>query len=150
MTHHRIAVGLDGSTAAHRALAWAADEAQRRGASLLVVTAWPGESRAVARAGGTLPTERRRLQRMQRHAIASATAALAGGPPVLRELVFGEPVTALCHAASRADLLVLGTDGRPPAESVGAAVTRRLNAHGHGAAVKLVPAPAWPAHPGAA
>jgi nucleotide-binding universal stress UspA family protein len=41
---YRIVVGFDGSEGAQRALAWAADEARRRGGKLDIVRAWtPGE-----------------------------------------------------------------------------------------------------------
>lgn len=43
-TDRRIVVGFDGSEGSHRALDWAAKEAEFRGASLTVVQAWtPGE-----------------------------------------------------------------------------------------------------------
>ena len=125
MAEQRIAVGLDGTSAARQALAWAAAEARRRGATLRVITAWPDESRAAARAGGALPAERARLGRMQGDFLASATAWTGLPPAVTQELVLGDPVAALCHAAGRADLLVLGGDPADPA-SIGAAVFRRL------------------------
>ena len=36
----RIVVGVDGSTNSHKALAWAAEEAKLRGATLLLVHSW--------------------------------------------------------------------------------------------------------------
>jgi hypothetical protein len=127
---NRIAVGLDGSPAARAALAWAAREAVERHSSLLVVTAWTAQERALARERGDLREQRRRLQRMQRYCVAEALADLPGPAPTLvaRELVLADPVTALAHAAGIADTLVVGerADGSPAAVSTAALLARRL------------------------
>lgn len=131
MTRARIAVGLDGSAAARNALAWAVREATRRRAAVLVVTAWPNADRAAARESGTLVAGRLRLSDMQRDAIATATAGIDPPPPIAREVIFADPVLALCHAATFADLLVLGGDetiDRSP-WSIAAHVGHRTGAH---------------------
>ncbi|MDG4830926.1 universal stress protein [Solwaraspora sp. WMMD1047] len=125
----RIAVGFDGSPAARAALAWALREADRRQSRVLVVTAWPTADRATARRRDDLVTARLRLQRRQRDAVAAAGAGLVPIPPVATEVVLADPVTALCHAADFADLVVVGGGG--PATDTGAvrtgdALTARL------------------------
>jgi nucleotide-binding universal stress UspA family protein len=125
----RIAVGFDGSPAARAALAWALREAGRRQSRVLVVTAWPTADRATARHRDGLVAARRRLQRRQRDAVATAGAGLVPIPPVATEVVLADPVTALCHAADFADLVVVGGGG--PAVDAGAvrtgdALTARL------------------------
>src|SRR5689334_10009529 len=40
LDHRTIVVGVDGSECGRAALAWAADEARRRGAELVVLAAW--------------------------------------------------------------------------------------------------------------
>jgi hypothetical protein len=110
MTHHRIAVALDESAPALAALAWAVREAACRNATVLVITAWPAAQRRAARDGGTLVAARIRLCDMQRDAILAATVGLDPIPTIAREVILAEPVTALRHAATRADLIVVGGD----------------------------------------
>ncbi|MDR7273911.1 universal stress protein [Catenuloplanes atrovinosus] len=110
----RIAIGYDGTPESAAALRWAARTAARRQGSLRVVTAWPARDRDVARAAGTLPDERRRLQRAQAEAIDDAVRGLPARPPVVRELMLGEPEVALAHAAENAALLVLSAGQRVP------------------------------------
>lgn len=150
MTRARIAVGLDGSAAARNALAWAVREAVRRHAAVLVVTAWPAADRAAARERGTLVAGRRRLSGMQRDAIATATAGIDPAPPIAREIIFADPVLALCHAAAVADLLVLGGDetvDRSP-WSIAANVGQRSGAgHRAGACVPIILVPEFGTRP---
>jgi nucleotide-binding universal stress UspA family protein len=128
MVYRRIAVGLDGSARARHALAWAVRESRRRGARLLVVTAWPEESRRRARMAGRLHVERLRLQRMQVECIASATRGMRQQPLIGRELILADPVTALCHAAAWSDLVVVGGGrvGDDPDGSIAGRVAARL------------------------
>jgi nucleotide-binding universal stress UspA family protein len=131
MAHHRIVVGLDRSAPARDALAWAVREASRRHASVLVITAWPDADRVGPRENDQLVGARVRLQRMQREAIDAATEGLERRPIVVRELVIADPVTALSHAATPADLVVIGSD-KPSglgARSIAAAVAGRLARH---------------------
>nr|MDT0660371.1 universal stress protein [Micromonospora sp. DSM 115978] len=143
----RIAVGFDGSPAARAALDWTVREAARLGARVLLVTAWPADDRAAARRSGRLVAARQRLQRDQREAVAAATAGLDPVPMVLRQLVLGDPVTALSHAAAFADLVVLGDSGPCPAHGArprtATALTARL-ANRAGAPVPVLTAPPVP------
>jgi nucleotide-binding universal stress UspA family protein len=138
---NRIAVGLDGSPAARRALAWAGREALRTGSVLLVVTAWTAQARAGARERGELPADRIRLQRMQLDCLAEALDGLPEPPAVARELVLADPITAMCHAAGYADMLVLGVRGEEdrPTPTAGL-VARRLARRGDIVPVVAIPA----------
>jgi hypothetical protein len=84
MAHDRIVIGLDRSVSGHHTLTWAAREAARRHATLLVVAAWPAVDRISARDNGELVHHRVRLNQMQRDAVAAATAGLACAPQVVR------------------------------------------------------------------
>ncbi|MDG4787259.1 universal stress protein [Micromonospora sp. WMMD1102] len=121
---YRIVVGLDGSAGARTALGWAVREAARRSGTVLVVTAWPDPAREVARRRGTLPADRLALVAMQRARIAAATAVPRRPPQVLRMLVLADPVSALCHAAATADLVVVGAG--PPGLQRRTGVAARL------------------------
>jgi hypothetical protein len=134
---NRIAVGLDHTPAAHCALTWAVREAIARRATLLVITAWTGEARAAARERGDLVAERRRLQGMQRAGFRRAMTGIAmtgiaGTPPLVAwEIVLADAVTALSHAATFADTLVVGAHhvgGRTA--STADLLARRLAKHG--------------------
>ncbi len=126
MVRQQIAVGLDGSLASRHALRWAVREAVRRGADVLVVTAVPSI------VDGPVPDRLVAAYRMQRVAIVAARAAVPGTDDLLvgRQVLVGDPVTALCHAAAAADLLVLGSDESSglPDTSIPGRVARRLAA----------------------
>jgi len=104
-----IAVGV-GGTGGMAAFAWAADEAARDGARLLLLQVSVSCS-PLARLAGAPPVER-----LERAAPMLARAvATAGHPDVGRQIlrvVAGEPGPALAAAASAADLLVIGSGGR--------------------------------------
>lgn len=103
-----VAVGVDGSPGATRALEWAAAEADRAGARLTVVEAWAptgftdnalvGEG--PAHAG---PHAARRA--------AERASALHPRLEVAEAVADAAPVPALVQAADRADLLVVGSRG---------------------------------------
>jgi len=95
-----IAVGVGGA-GGMAAFAWAAEEAARDGARLLLVRVSPPCSPARARLDQAAPM------------FARAVAA-AGHPGVERQvirMVAGEPGPALAAAAAQADLLVIGSGG---------------------------------------
>lgn len=127
MRHNRIAVGYDGSPAARYALAWAVREAMGRDAIVLLVTAWPATAHT-SHDPATLVAHRLRLHGMQRRGVAEAVAGLDRPPVVAREIILADPVTALVHAASFADIVVIGGDAtealRPG--SVAAVLAERL------------------------
>ncbi len=149
---NRIVVGLDGSAPARHALEWAVREAVRRGATVLVVTAWAGGARASHDEArhAELVAQHVRLAAMQREAIAQALAgAPAGCHPVIgREIILAEPVTALAHAGRYADLLVLGSDASHglAETSVAGRVARRF-ARRHGGPCPLVVIPSARSEP---
>lgn len=109
-----IVVGVDGSEAAQRAIAFAAEEASLRGTELIAVYAWmppltPGleylwsEELVVAQRAAA------------EEAIAIGTAGLAERYPdlaVRREIVQSPPVAALLEHAKTAELAVVGSRGR--------------------------------------
>ena len=107
----RIAVGIDGSHQSTAALNWAADDARRRGARLVVVHAWEYPYRVSAEAAerGT--------------ALAQADAAIvleryvdsvrpSGSGPVTGQLAEGPATHVLLGVAKTVDLLVVGSRGR--------------------------------------
>jgi nucleotide-binding universal stress UspA family protein len=110
MAHNRIVVGLDGSPSSQRALDWAVSEADRRGATILVVTACPPPPGPARDASAELMAMLLNAARTQRRGISEARAAVHPHRPVVigREVIVAEPVTALCHAGAIADLIVIG------------------------------------------
>jgi nucleotide-binding universal stress UspA family protein len=109
----RIVVGVDGSSGAGAAVAWAAEEAARRNAVLAVLSAWPihPSSRWLTReAADDLDAEARRAA--QRAADLAAEVA----PGLSLELVVRETgaAAALIEASEEVDLLVLGSRGMGP------------------------------------
>lgn len=133
----RIVVGIDGSPESVAALSWAADEALRRDAELVVVHAYrpPAEyASATLTAGYTLDpgavhvaaAEEQRV-RQQRYEAARGHAAglladcLRAADVPLDHLEIStqavpdeRPARVLANAARRADLLVVGTRGLGP------------------------------------
>jgi nucleotide-binding universal stress UspA family protein len=112
-----VVVGFDGSDAAHRALRWAVDEADRRRATLRVVHAWTAPAASwpyMANLGhlGT-PDAERGAERVRAEAADAVVRHRGGdGPDVVYQSVEGRPAAILLDAARRADLLVVGTRGR--------------------------------------
>lgn len=110
----RIVVGLDGSRAARRALAWAVGQARLLGATVEIVTACPYPD-TVGPPGAEFPIEpmteveqrwREKQQEISREVIAD-------GSDVERTSVVesGHAAELLLDRAHRADLLVVGTRG---------------------------------------
>jgi nucleotide-binding universal stress UspA family protein len=109
----RIIVGIDESTAARQALAWAVAEARSRGAVLEAVHAWRAPDM------GTDPLERALADPAALAAEAGREARLVVDAadtaglmvPVQVTVVHGDPIGALLDAARGADLLVVGASG---------------------------------------
>ncbi|WP_416485440.1 universal stress protein [Streptomyces sp. CL12] len=104
-----IAVGVDGSPQSVAAAHWAAQEAVRRGAELVVVHAWVTQVRSAPLATRD-STERGWAERVLREAVDSVRAAhptLA----VTGRLIAESPVPALLSVAAETDTLVVGTLG---------------------------------------
>lgn len=109
-----IVVGVDGSEAAGRAIAYAAEEASRREVPLTAVYAWmPPLTPGLEYLWSEELVESQRTAAEE--AIAIGTAGLAQRYPDLvlrREIVQSPPVVALVQAAEGAELLVVGNRGR--------------------------------------
>lgn len=112
-----IAVGMDGSEHARRALRWAIDEARFRGAALRVVTAWHVPLVVQERGSGSAPPAMVSLEDLVRDAAegvgSSAVdevrdAGVEALEPVIRE---GQAADVLVDVSTGADLLVIGSRG---------------------------------------
>ena len=108
----RIVVGVDGSPASDKALAWAVEQAARTGAKLEAVQAWEvptmyGTGMMVLPGGEEFDNAAR--QSLE----ASVGRALGGRTDVQVEphTVAGHPAKALIDMAEGADLLVVGSRG---------------------------------------
>lgn len=119
----RIVVGLDGSPGGRAALAFALQEAARRGATAEVVTAFDTAETLAALCGTTVTSVGRTTAELRAAVQDEATAVVAevgteltgsvdGLPPVTVTAVGGHVVRALLRAAQDADLLVVGSRGR--------------------------------------
>lgn len=111
----RIVVGVDGSDASKAALAWAADEAELRGADLLALLAWmpmvavPGPWPAMVPA--RVPEE---VEQSANATLAAVVDEVLGEEPkvhVVERVVHGAAAPALVEAAGYAELLVVGSRG---------------------------------------
>jgi len=109
-----ILVGVSGSRASARALQWAADEARRRSARLVVVRAWL-PAQAAFYAGQTEHDADHARQRATRE-LASALRATFGEklpPGVQAEVTEGMAERVLVERSAGADMLVLGSTSAP-------------------------------------
>ncbi|MDH6521416.1 nucleotide-binding universal stress UspA family protein [Streptomyces sp. SAI-208] len=113
----RVVVGVDGSLIAVRALDWAAEEAERRGAALHIVYAVPDRDEAEP----VLASAEARMR--DHHPRLTVTTASAQG----------SAVRALARESEGADLTVVGTRGLGRfTGAVFGSVSLRLAAHTHG------------------
>lgn len=106
-----VVVGVDLSASAERALAFAADRAAARGATLRVIRTWPPVPGlwmdSVLASNQVTDAERRELDEL--------VAKVHADKPDLKmvaEAVVGHPAAVLTQAAAGAQLLVTGTRGR--------------------------------------
>jgi nucleotide-binding universal stress UspA family protein len=133
MRYPQIVVGVDGSRTAESALAWAADEARLRGASLLIVHALDsGDSALIARIGeaGLRAADHTGARVLAQHA--AAASIRQPGVPVSTMLSHAGPADALLDLSGTVDLVVVGTHGRSSfTESILGSVSHRLAAHAH-------------------
>ncbi|WP_101786644.1 universal stress protein [Nonomuraea indica] len=112
MEDRRIVVGADGTPSSADALLWAAGEAQRAGARLVVLHAWdaPGEQAPYAPPAWHDDAPYRHARAIA--VLDQAVKLIRDARPGLRveqRLVAGRPEVALARAARRAALLVLGS-----------------------------------------
>jgi nucleotide-binding universal stress UspA family protein len=110
----KIVVGVDGSPGSRAALHWAHDEAQLRGADLVVVTVWQFPVMTSLPAFGAMPppenlgsdAEGALLQTLSEEGIAASHDV-----PVTTVVAEGAAAPALLDASADADLLVVGSRG---------------------------------------
>lgn len=105
-----VVVGIDGSAAASRAMEWAADEAQRRGAPLVVVHAGGVEQRSALTLGTAAMVEAE-VYGYGTTLLEDAVATLVyrnPSLPVSTRLVAERPAKALIDESETAGLLVVG------------------------------------------
>ena len=128
----RIVVGFDGSPSSLDALSWAAQQAERTGASLDIVMCWQWPSSS----GWAMPVPEGfdpedDVRRMLDTALASLRASHSG-IAVEGRIVQGHPSPILVEASEGADLLVVGSRGH--GEFVGmviGSVSEYCAAHAH-------------------
>lgn len=118
MSRSIIVVGVDDTASSRRALAWAAQEALRRNATLRVITAWTWDAVEGAPLAAVDPqTMMDCAEQIQQEALEEVLGPLLDGPAVDREVVQSTAVDALIEASREADLVVVGTHGRGPVRS---------------------------------
>lgn len=108
---NRIVVGTDGSEHAQRAVEWAAQEADRRGSTLVVAHVWRHEH------GFTIEGVDLRDSGLHDEAASLLSEAVAAARQVASvevqgELIEGSEVDSLLELSESADLLVIGASGR--------------------------------------
>jgi nucleotide-binding universal stress UspA family protein len=109
----KVVVGVDGSTEADQALAWAYEEARLRGASLHVVHAWIYPY-VGPRPGGKEPYEdmRAEAERTLSAVVERVVGSLPPGVSVESHLVEGSPAGELLREGKDALMIVVGSRGR--------------------------------------
>jgi nucleotide-binding universal stress UspA family protein len=113
-----VVVGVDETDSSRRALAWAAQEAVRRGATLQVVTAWTWDAVEGAPLVAVEPKALMEIaEQTQTTAVEAVLAPMPVRPVVAREVVRATAAQALVEASRHADLVVVGTHGRGPVRS---------------------------------
>jgi len=108
----RIAVGVDGSPESHEALSWAADEAHRAGAELVLVHGWQYPYDGAAAVDPALQHRIRCDAEQVVAPLARQVRQLAPGTPCSSRLVNDAPAAALVDASRDVDLVVVGARGR--------------------------------------
>ncbi|GAA0450654.1 hypothetical protein Ade02nite_59870 [Paractinoplanes deccanensis] len=109
-----VVVGVDGSPASRKALAWAAAEAADHGADLVVVNVW--EHTLLPPAGSVSVSERyvpEPTQRTSDDLVQVIKEELGDEPPILvrPHVKQGRPAKVLIDESAGADLLVVGHRG---------------------------------------
>ena len=111
-----IVVGVDGSHISDRALAFAADEADRTNEPLIAVHSWDGVAMVGGEYGYGAPViaadDLSRAESEMLEAALDPAIAAHPGLEVVRSVVAGDPVHDLTEAASAASMLVVGSHGR--------------------------------------
>lgn len=115
----RIVVGVDGSQDSRQALAWAAEEAQLRSATLETVCAYhvPAGWYGLGDGSSTILTVPVAIDELEAHAndvLETTLREVLGADPqveIKRTVVMGQPADVLIEASSSADVLVVGSRG---------------------------------------
>ncbi len=129
--HHRVVVGVDGSTESREALSAAFEAASARGSSLSVLHAWrlPDQYDAVVGA----PVLREEWQSECEVVLAEVLAGWRGAYPDVTvdvDLCYDRPTTALVEASAKADLVLVGRHGSGRTLPLGS-IARALVNHSH-------------------
>jgi nucleotide-binding universal stress UspA family protein len=107
-----VVVGVDGSTASVEALAWAADEAERRQVPLWVMHAWkPVPATVAVRLSVADEVLRDAAQAVLDEAVSAGLAGYSGRLEVEKALIVGNAAHGLINTSTGAQLLVLGARG---------------------------------------
>jgi nucleotide-binding universal stress UspA family protein len=128
-----VVVGVDGSPISERALAFAAEEADRLGQPLIAVNAWPNP--VVYGYDLAFPVEYvEDLTEIGNETLSRSLEGVMGAHPdvrVQRIVTEGDPVTVLSEVAEDASLVVVGSHGR------GAVARFLLGSVSHGVLARL-------------
>lgn len=140
----RIVVGIDGSDHARRALAFALEEADRRGDAVVeAVMAYPSLLGYPAIEYGDVGPPREWFEQTTRERLAAEVATVGDGDhaTVEQRIAEGSPGLVLVEASGDADLVVVGTRGRGGFRSlVLGSTSHQVVSHAH-CPVVVVPAP---------
>lgn len=133
MTHHAVAVGVDGSEQAMAAAQWALDAAARRRVPLEVVHSWSIPLPPVGLGPAPVGLADDRVEEAARSVLDQAVDALRtqdSGVDVSGTLYPGTPAAAMLEAAERSSLVVVGASGLDRVtEFVLGSVTQQVVAH---------------------
>lgn len=143
--HREVAVGIRDPEDVTGTLAFAFEEAARRGADLVAVHAWywlPAAPHASGLAGTLRPPDPAQISAEADRHLAAALEQWHGKYPEVRvrqDVIRGHPARVLASYSARADLVVVGRHGHPagPGPGIGSIQHAVLN-HAHGA-VAVVP-----------
>ncbi|PFG39552.1 nucleotide-binding universal stress UspA family protein [Georgenia soli] len=131
-----VVAGFDGSARSRRAVDWAAGEAERHGAPLLVVAAVRPPPMVE---GGVSPVTEDDVLAPARREVEAEVARVRRehpGATVDGTAVTGSPAVVLVRASERAGLVVVGARGHGPfAGSLLGSVSQKVLAHAHGPVV---------------
>ena len=140
----RIVVGVDGSEASRAALAWAVDEARRRGDSMLeVVHSWDPPVLVGSPVGDVPPVSLEGPYDEAAHSLIEKAVAAVDitGVPVEKVVLEGPAGSNLCDRSEGAALLVVGSSGHGAVmDALTGSVSRYCSRHAK-CAVIVVPRP---------